>query len=259
MKHHPDIDLLLKFASGQLEPALSIAVGLHQLECQFCREQIETFEMFGGDTLENLQGWPVINSPQGMTPFHTKGTTETMASGVDECVAEVSTGELLDSGFEKLLQHLEGDSSCSQIADSEYENNAQMAWADLPIAQIDRPIFSQLNNRQFDELPWKKVTRKIWRSQIELQDADLCIEIFKFSPHAKIPKHTHCGREFTLVLEGDFSDQDGNYASGEFIEKNQHNEHQPVAGEQGCICLAVTDAPLKFTGALGPFINWLNR
>ena len=70
------------------------------------------------------------------------------------------------------------------------------------------------------------------------------------------PKHTHIGSEITVVLEGQFSDKDGTYKSGEFMVKDSSVEHQPLAGIEGCICLAITDAPLKFTGTFGPIINW---
>ncbi|MCL7464132.1 ChrR family anti-sigma-E factor [Phaeovulum sp. NW3] len=62
-----------------------------------------------------------------------------------------------------------------------------------------------------------------------------------------VPDHGHNGRELTLVLQGAFRDEDGRFARGDVECADEAVEHTPVAelGED-CICLAVTDAPLKF-------------
>ena len=62
-----------------------------------------------------------------------------------------------------------------------------------------------------------------------------------------VPEHTHGGLELTLVLSGAFSDSVGRYGPGDFQEADENLEHQPHA-EAGadCICLAITDAPLRF-------------
>ncbi|WP_226780193.1 ChrR family anti-sigma-E factor [Oceaniglobus trochenteri] len=65
----------------------------------------------------------------------------------------------------------------------------------------------------------------------------------------RLPDHGHRGLEMTLVLQGAFSDEDGRFARGDIEIANEAVHHTPVA-EQGedCICLAATDAPLKFNG-----------
>ena len=51
----------------------------------------------------------------------------------------------------------------------------------------------------------------------------------------------------TLVLAGAYSDQTGRFEMGDIQIANEETRHQPRAelGED-CICLVVTDAPLKF-------------
>lgn len=74
---------------------------------------------------------------------------------------------------------------------------------------------------------------------------------------ARVPQHTHAGAEYTLVLEGSFTDETGCYARGDMAIGNPELTHQPVAGKEcDCICLAVTDAPLKLTGPLGRLLNY---
>lgn len=214
MKYHPDIELLLKYSSGQLEPALAMAIGLHIKHCEICQSRVKDLESVGGMTLESLPNTEV---------------------------------EL--SGFDQLLNDIE--ELPEEESNSEYDQ--------LAVAQSDIDLLSQLDKLELDNMPWQRMTPSIWKAELAMNDPRYQAEILKFSPNAKIPKHTHVGQEFTLVLQGNFSDKRDTYPRGEFISQDQSNEHQPVAGPEGCICLAITDAPLKFTGTLGPILNWLTR
>ncbi|MBQ0751964.1 MAG: ChrR family anti-sigma-E factor [Roseovarius sp.] len=64
---------------------------------------------------------------------------------------------------------------------------------------------------------------------------------------AAVPDHGHRGTELTLVLQGAFCDQVARFGPGDIEVANEDLNHTPVA-EIGadCICLAATDAPLRF-------------
>ena len=65
----------------------------------------------------------------------------------------------------------------------------------------------------------------------------------------RVPEHGHRGTELTLVLSGSFFDRGCWYRRGDVEITDAATIHQPIAGpEDNCICLAVTDAPLKFRG-----------
>lgn len=66
-----------------------------------------------------------------------------------------------------------------------------------------------------------------------------------------VPDHGHRGMELTLVLQGAFSDATARFAAGDVEIADESDEHTPVA-EAGvdCICLAATDAPLRFMGLI---------
>ncbi|AMY71396.1 ChrR family anti-sigma-E factor [Frigidibacter albus] len=62
-----------------------------------------------------------------------------------------------------------------------------------------------------------------------------------------VPDHSHRGRELTLVLQGAFQDEDGRFGPGDIEIADQAVQHTPTAEPgQPCICLAATDAPLRF-------------
>ncbi len=66
-----------------------------------------------------------------------------------------------------------------------------------------------------------------------------------------VPDHGHRGMELTLVLQGAFRDDGDQFARGDVEIATEADEHTPVAiGETDCICLAVTDAPLRFTALI---------
>jgi putative transcriptional regulator len=77
-------------------------------------------------------------------------------------------------------------------------------------------------------------------------------ELLRIAPGKGAPSHTHCGMEYTLVLTGAFADATGRYAVGDIAVMGPTDLHRPTA-EPGAVCyaLAVSEAPMKFTGALG--------
>ena len=66
-----------------------------------------------------------------------------------------------------------------------------------------------------------------------------------------LPDHSHGGCEMTLVLQGAFADSEDRFAAGDVEVADEHLHHTPKAEEgMDCICLAASDAPLKFHGWL---------
>lgn len=85
-------------------------------------------------------------------------------------------------------------------------------------------------------------------------------KLIKVKAGRSVPRHTHDGQELTLVLEGGFSDGRGHYCKGDLVIADRQVDHSPTADDEcDCLCLAVTNAPLRLTGAftrlLNPFIN----
>ncbi|MEM9629389.1 MAG: ChrR family anti-sigma-E factor [Pseudomonadota bacterium] len=111
---------------------------------------------------------------------------------------------------------------------------------------IDRPLA---------ELPWR---RRGPISEIELlpEVEGHSTRLLWIRAGAAAPRHTHVGSELTLVLKGSFRDGHGHYRCGDVEEADADLDHRPIAGdEEDCLCLAVTDAPLKLTSPLGRLLN----
>jgi putative transcriptional regulator len=72
----------------------------------------------------------------------------------------------------------------------------------------------------------------------------------------RMPRHGHDGEELTLVLQGSFADQTGQYVKGDVATADGSIDHQPVAGPgEVCLCLAVEDGPLHLTGWTGRLLT----
>lgn len=62
-----------------------------------------------------------------------------------------------------------------------------------------------------------------------------------------VAEHGHRGMELTLVLSGAFEDDSGVFRTGDLEVADQELDHTPRATEaEACVCLAATDAPLRF-------------
>lgn len=75
-----------------------------------------------------------------------------------------------------------------------------------------------------------------------------------------VPDHGHRGTELTLVLQGAFADATDRFGPGDLEVAGEELEHTPVA-EAGadCICLAATDAPLRFNSLMPRLLQPLFR
>ena len=95
---------------------------------------------------------------------------------------------------------------------------------------------------------WKNVGLGVKQSILSAGDEG-SVRLIYIPPGQAMPDHSHGGLELTLVLQGSFSDRTGRYGVGDVEVGDEDLEHTPVAGEgPPCICLAATDAALKFKG-----------
>jgi len=108
----------------------------------------------------------------------------------------------------------------------------------------------------YDGLPWKGFSKNIQEFTLPFSDNHYTAKFYKIAAGKELPQHTHKGNEFTLVMSGKFSDEAGDYQKGDFILADTNTHHQPRASmDEDCICFAVMDAPLKFTGFFGRLLN----
>ncbi len=103
---------------------------------------------------------------------------------------------------------------------------------------------------------WRKLGTTAHHMLIDTGDRATKVRLLKIGAGTPVPTHGHRGLELTLVLSGAFRDGDRVFARGDIEEANEDVEHQPLATpEADCICLAVTDAPLRFKSLIGKLLQ----
>jgi putative transcriptional regulator len=135
--------------------------------------------------------------------------------------------------------------------------------------QTDRPepedtgvprCLRQFVSGGYDQLRWKRVSPDIHSVELCRDSNGARVELLKIKPGGSASTHTHLGDEYTVILEGSFSDESGVYRRGDFVVKDSSDRHTPVATQdQECICLAVTEGPIQLTGLFGRLLNPLLR
>lgn len=93
---------------------------------------------------------------------------------------------------------------------------------------------------------WRAVGGGV-RQAILKTDKSASVRLLHIPAGTAVPDHGHHGTELTLVLQGAFKDETDRFGAGDIEVATEEMHHQPVAemGED-CICLAATDAPLRF-------------
>jgi putative transcriptional regulator len=121
-----------------------------------------------------------------------------------------------------------------------------------------RPLRDYLSGG-FDELPWRRRLSGVYSCPVPGVGRGKA-EMLRIEPGRSVPHHTHRGVEMTLVLDGSYRDSLGRFARGDVCVADETIEHRPVADRDAdCICLTVTEAPLRFSGPFGWIANPLQR
>ncbi len=170
----------------------------------------------------------------------------------DTCRAQL---ESLDALGGAVLDHcsgaeLRGDSLEATMA----LIAAQDSVRDAPLrtkadAVFPAPLWDYVDG-DLDAVDWRPIGGGV-RQSILPTSPGATVRLLRIPPGTAIPDHGHNGLEMTLVLKGAFHDEFDRFARGDVEVANEDLKHTPIAEDgEDCICLAATDAPLKFRGLL---------
>lgn len=123
------------------------------------------------------------------------------------------------------------------------------------LSLIPSPLRRYLN-ASLGDLPWTPVGRVAAEYRLPLPDQRIKTALMQLHPDRVLPKHSHVGHEYLVVLDGGYTDAGERYRRGDFGAYDRsilHSPHIDVGGE--CLCLAALDAPLKFPGLFGRLLG----
>lgn len=122
--------------------------------------------------------------------------------------------------------------------------------------EIPQPLAQTVTGRS---IKWKTLFPGMKAYDLPLHCKNSVARFMKAEPGHVSPHHSHGGTEITLVLDGAFSDETGQYYRGDLIVTDETCDHTPKACPQmGCVCLVVSTAPIKLSGIarlLNPFLK----
>ncbi|SDZ03378.1 anti-ECFsigma factor, ChrR [Jannaschia faecimaris] len=159
---------------------------------------------------------------------------------------EALGGALLDKGDETTVSDGSLDAVMARI------RGAKPVAVDAPVgttATFPAPLRDAVGG-DLNAVRWKSAGMGV-KQAILGSDEGGTVRLLSIPAGQTMPDHGHHGAEFTLVLKGAFVDGGQRFARGDLEVADASTEHQPIADDgEDCICLVVTDAPLKFSGLL---------
>lgn len=227
-QHHIPVALLLDYASGNLSEAWSLAVACHLTFCPHCRAELRAIEAAAGGLLDQAE-------PAALNMGSLEATLRRLEPGRPGAAPGLNPGQA-------------------------YKAQQEVASSGLDGNGLPRPLAAYLpqnTGRGLAGLPWRWSGAGLHSVALQLPKAKGgMVSLLRIAPGAAMPVHSHGGEELTLVLNGGFTDERGAFLRGDVELADGGVEHRPVAmSDQPCICLAVTDAPLRFRGAFGWIFN----
>lgn len=194
----PSDEMLMKYASGTLDPALRLLIERHIALHAPTARRLAGFEDFGGLLL------------------------------AAEAPATMTGGSL--------------DRALARIAAAAHPPAAPPAWPAL------------------DDLRWRWAGPGRAIAPVAVEGSAMKTFAIRIAPGRAMLEHSHVDHEWTLIVQGAYRDESGEFHTGAWIEEDEATLHTPVAtGEIDCICLAVMSGPLKVPGFAGRIANWLMR
>lgn len=94
---------------------------------------------------------------------------------------------------------------------------------------------------------WREMTFQPFREGVEiceLLSGAPAAALLRYAPGASVPRHLHTGLETILVLEGEQSDERGNYPVGSLVLNPEGSVHS-VWSTPGCVVLIQWERPVR--------------
>lgn len=203
-------DLLFEYAVGSLPPPLSLAVAAHLSYEPEAYDFVRRMEAVGGALLEN----------------------EDIIEDIAESLLEVTLAKL--------------DSNTGQRDFSTTNNTDQLFGKSLSCFPLVLQNYIADLSKQTKWVTCSDAMEMMCLSESLEQATDIFLTRVK--PGGVLPDHKHDYTELTFVIDGAFSDENGQYREGSLAVCKEGSHHTPRAcPEKGCVCLCVMSKPLSYS------------
>jgi putative transcriptional regulator len=154
--------------------------------------------------------------------------------------SQIDTAQMGEDAFAALMARLDGPGLAPAPVAA---RRAKHPILPAPLVDYVGPDMSKIK--------WRSIGMGVRQAILPLKDKAASARLLYIPAGQAVPDHGHRGLELTLVLQGSFRDENAKFARGDIEIADQADQHTPVADAgEDCICLAVTDAPLRFIGMI---------
>jgi putative transcriptional regulator len=200
--HHPDDELLLAYAAGVADEAVSLIVATHMSYCAACQLRGKTLDALGGALLQDLAPAPLA------------------AGALDATLARLDQA----TPYERPRRAVSRDGTPDVLRAYIGGDLRDVRWRQMGPRLSYAPLFRR---------------------------GGVSARLLRGTPGADSGTHSHAGLEYTVVLQGGFTDITGNYGPGDLQVMADGMSHNVVVDPgEDCINLAVTTGRLKFDSLL---------
>lgn len=227
IKHHPKLELLQSFVSGELPASLSAGIAIHADMCLTCQQQISHLtEQLAYASFEEV-------------------FLDRFIVGEDDTI-EKSAAATDNNDFGQDILTITESAYLDMV-----ELNEPKFLRTITFKEQVYSLPSILNNMAFGKTA---NIGKLSRARIQLDEGEIHSSLLHIEPGGGVPEHTHNGFELTVLVAGTFSDEQGIYVAGDFIMLDKEHQHHPVS-EHGCLCFTVANDSLHFTQGVNKLLN----
>ncbi|MEL6962673.1 MAG: ChrR family anti-sigma-E factor [Pseudomonadota bacterium] len=221
--------LLLDHAAGTTSPAVGLLLASHLALSPSSRKLYRFMETIGGALLDDLDHEPLERI-----------SATTALQALDD-----ETQPLPQASRSSLAQGIASERLTPRAGGPRSFNED-----DLPDPLRHAEAYDRGNRS------WKKLGVGVAATQISTADTGERAHLLWARGGSGIAMHRHVGREVVLVLKGAFWDDGVCYGRGDVAINEDGSVHAPrIDDSEDCLCLAVTEAPVHFTGLPGILLN----
>jgi len=217
--------LLMDYAAGTTSPAIGLIMATHLAICQESRALFALMQSVGGALLDDLEGDPVERiSAKSVLAIADQEEPERTADLRPEPVQPSPRAGTPPTFDQSLLP-------------------APLRTAEAVVG---------------GERRWRRLGFGVAATKLAVPSEGERAHLLWAKGGTGIATHRHIGREVVLVLKGAFLDDGIRYGPGDIAVSEDGTVHSPYIDEgEDCLCLAVTEAPVQFTGWASPILNRL--
>ena len=174
------------------------------------------------------------------------------------------TVERLDAVGGALMESEAGAALDDTALERAFARLDKIAVEPRPPRPVPRPGFewapAPLARHLGADARWRRAFGGFEEIRLSLPGDSHRVSLLRLEPGRGLPMHRHIGAEYTVVLQGGYTDATGNYGVGDFAVGPGPEQHEPIADAgPPCIALIVVEKPIVLTGPLGRWFNPLVR